>query len=240
MDFCPGGELFYNMTKRPKFSEKEAKFIFCEAFLGVEYLHEHNILYRDLKVNLISQPQPENVLLDIDGHIKLTDFGLSKELTSRDQISYSFCGSPEYMSPEMLKGDGHGPLLDYYTLGVLLFEMLHGLPPHYSKNTDLMYQRIKFEAVEIPRNMTGAVRSFLQHLLAKNPEDRLGAKGGLAEIKQHPWLADVKWNDKKALKEKPLWAPSLRSGNIDTEYVNTPIDKGIRDIKIVNGEIANN
>ena len=76
--------------------------------------------------------------------------------------------------------------------------------------------------------------------MAKNPQDRLGAKGGLLEIKSHPWLADVDWENKKKLNEKPLWAPSLRSGNSDTEYVNTPIDKGIRDIKIVNGEIANN
>lgn len=135
----------------------------------------------------------------------------------------------------MLKGDGHSLLLDYYTLGVLLYEMLNGLPPHYSKNTDLMYQRIKFEEVEIPRNLAGPVRSFLRDLLAKNPNERLGAKGGLAEIKGHPWLEDVNWERKKALKEKPLWAPSLRTGNIDTEYVNSPIDKAITDIKIVNG-----
>ncbi len=180
------------------------------------------------------------MLLDLDGHIKLTDFGLSKELTTRDQVSYSFCGSPEYMSPDMLKGDGHNLLLDYYTLGVLLYEMLNGLPPHYSKNTDLMYQRIKFEEVEIPRNLAGPVRSFLRDLLAKNPAERLGSKGGLAEIKAHPWLADVNWERKKGLLEKPVWVPSLRTGNIDTDYVNSPIDKAITDIKVVGGEIPNN
>jgi serine/threonine protein kinase len=92
--------------------------------LGLEYIHSKGIVYRDLK--------PENVLLDIDGHIKLADFGLSKHLSSLNDLTNSFCGSPEYMSPEMLIGQGHGFAVDYYSLGAILYEMLTGLPPFYS------------------------------------------------------------------------------------------------------------
>lgn len=95
--------------------------------LGLEYLHKRNIVFRDLK--------PENILLDIDGHVKIADFGLAKYIPDNFK-SYSFCGSPEYMSPEMLIGDGHDKQLDYYCLGAFLHEILCGLPPFYDKNTD--------------------------------------------------------------------------------------------------------
>jgi serine/threonine protein kinase len=112
-------------------SEYAAKFYFSEILLGLEYIHSKGIVYRDLK--------PENVLIDIDGHIKLADFGLSKFLTSSDSLTNSFCGSPEYMSPEMLMGTGHGSSVDYYSLGAILFEMLTGLPPFYSTDRNQMY-----------------------------------------------------------------------------------------------------
>jgi len=124
MDLCAGGELFYLLHKRGKLPEHVAKFYFSEILLGIEYLHSKGIVYRDLK--------PENVLIDIDGHIKLADFGLSKILETKSSLTNSFCGSPEYMSPEMLLGSGHSFGVDYYSLGAILFEMLTGLPPHYS------------------------------------------------------------------------------------------------------------
>lgn len=114
--------------------EAVAKFYFAEILLGLEYIHSKGIVYRDLK--------PENVLIDIDGHIKLADFGLSKVFPSQDYLTNSFCGSPEYMSPEMLMGTGHGFSVDYYSLGALLFEMLTGLPPFYSTDRDQMYLSI--------------------------------------------------------------------------------------------------
>ena len=124
MDLCAGGELFYLLHQKGRLPEQVAKFYFAEILLGLEYIHSKGIIYRDLK--------PENVLLDIDGHIKLADFGLSKVLSSYDALANSFCGSPEYMSPEMLMGTGHGFAVDYYSLGAILYEMLTGLPPFYS------------------------------------------------------------------------------------------------------------
>ena len=134
MDFCPGGELFFHLHNLGRLTEDQAKFYFCEILLAIEFLHSLNIVYRDLK--------PENVLLDIDGHVRITDFGLSKEGIDKNGRSYSFCGSPEYMSPEMLKALGHGREVDFYSIGALLFEMLTGLPPFYDSNRSKMYLKI--------------------------------------------------------------------------------------------------
>ena len=132
-----------------------AKFYFAEIVLGLEFLHSKNIVYRDLK--------PENVLIDIDGHLKLADFGLSK-IFKRDERSFSFCGSPEYMCPEILKREGHTHMVDIYTLGAILFEMLTGLPPFYTNNKSEMTKRIleseliypshlNFDAVELMKGL---------------------------------------------------------------------------------------
>ncbi len=136
LDFCPGGELFFHLSRFGKFPENVARFYFAEILLGLEYLHSRNIFYRDLK--------PENILIDLDGHIKITDFGLSKDNFSQRDRSSSFCGSPEYMSPEMLTNKKHDRNVDFYSLGALLYEMLTGLPPFYSSDRDLMYSHIVY------------------------------------------------------------------------------------------------
>lgn len=131
MDLCPGGELFYYINKFKRFGENQAKIYFAEILLTIEYLHSNNVLYRDLK--------PENILVDENGHIKITDFGLSRMDFTKQDLAETFCGSPEYMSPEMLNQTGHGFELDIYCLGVLLYELLTGLPPHYNENRLRMY-----------------------------------------------------------------------------------------------------
>ena len=112
-------------------SEEQACFYISEICLGLEELHRLEILYRDIK--------PENILMDIEGHVRIADFGLSKPLIGRDEKAYSFCGSPEYMAPEMLLKSGHNRLIDYYCLGALLYELLTGLPPYYSSETSKIY-----------------------------------------------------------------------------------------------------
>ena len=128
MYLCTGGELFYHLTRFKRLPEEQARFYIAEILLAMEYLHNKGIVYRDLK--------PENVLLDVDGHVRLADFGLSKQLEHPCASSFSFCGSPEYMSPEMLRREGHDYTLDFYSLGALLFELLSGLPPFYSENKE--------------------------------------------------------------------------------------------------------
>lgn len=123
VDFCSGGELFYLLQNKRLFTESEAKFYFSEILLGLEYIHNQNVLYRDLK--------PENIFIDIDGHIKLADFGLSK-VQKLGCLNETYCGSAEYMSPEMLNGDSYSYGIDYYSLGAVLYEMVTGLPPFYS------------------------------------------------------------------------------------------------------------
>jgi serum/glucocorticoid-regulated kinase 2 len=122
------------LSKYRRFPEPIAKFYFAEILLGIEYLHANNIMYRDLK--------PENILIDIDGHVRITDFGLSKDKFTKRTRTFSFCGSPEYMSPEMLSQEFHTRMVDFYSLGAILYEMLTGLPPHYSENRDEMYANI--------------------------------------------------------------------------------------------------
>lgn len=134
LEFCAGGELFFLITKHRKFTESIARFYFCEILLGIEQLHQSNIMYRDLK--------PENILIDLDGHVRITDFGLSKDNFKKRDRAQSFCGSPEYMSPDMLSKEYHTRMVDYYSLGALLFELLTGLPPFYSHNRDEMYHNI--------------------------------------------------------------------------------------------------
>jgi len=126
LDLCPGGELFYYLSKQRVFSEDQARLCFAQILLALEYLHKNRIIYRDLK--------PENILIDEEGNLRLTDFGLSKMNFEEDDLSYSFCGSPEYMSPEMLGSCGHNRMIDFYCLGALLYEMLTGLPPHYNED----------------------------------------------------------------------------------------------------------
>jgi serum/glucocorticoid-regulated kinase 2 len=151
------------MNKVLRFSEKVAKFYFAEIVIALEHLHNNNIFYRDLK--------PENILLDQDGHIKLADFGISRlNFTERDR-STTFCGSPEYMSPEMLKPSRiHGRQVDYYALGALLFEMLTGLPPHFSENREEMYRKILSANIEFPRFLSPMAKSLLKGLMMKNPD----------------------------------------------------------------------
>ena len=131
LDLCTGGELFHYIQKLGHLSINSAKVLFAEVILALEFLHERNILYRDLK--------PENILVDERGHLKLTDFGLCKLDFKKDDLTSSFVGSPEYMSPEILNGEMYNYSVDFYTLGVLFYELVVGLPPHYSENKIQMY-----------------------------------------------------------------------------------------------------
>ena len=131
MDYIGGGELFHHIQLKTRFKENEVKFLVIQIVLAIGYLHkEFNVIYRDLK--------PENIILDEHGYLKLTDFGLSKQA----EESNTFCGTPEYVSPEMLAGTGHDKTVDWWALGILIYELLSGIPPFYDKDHSVMFENI--------------------------------------------------------------------------------------------------
>ena len=153
----------------------------------------------------------------MEGHVRVADFGLSKEIELQTD---TFCGSPEYMSPEMLTHSGHSWMTDIYTLGAMVYELITGLPPHYSEDKDEMYTNIIYTQLSFPPGPSEDVKDFLLELLEKDPSKRLGAKLGLRELKEHKWCKDIDWNlvYKKGL--KPPYTPNLRTCNFDTEFLH--------------------
>jgi serum/glucocorticoid-regulated kinase 2 len=222
IDLCTGGELFYYLQKNQSFQLANAKLLFAEVVLSMEFLHHHDILYRDLK--------PENILVDERGHLRLTDFGLCRGSFKRGRDrAMSFVGSPEYMSPEILLGSGYDYSVDYYTLGVLLFEMLVGLPPHYNEDKMQMYKDITMKEPVVPSVLQGHARDILVRLLQIEPEKRLGmGAGGIQEIKSHPFFKEIDWAAVSAKvpqpgrKRLPLEVNILES-NFDRQYTRLPI-----------------
>lgn len=149
LDYCSGGELFFHLGKVGRFTEERAKFYAAQITLALEYVHSLGIIYRDLK--------PENVLLDRNGNVRLTDFGLSKEgVLDHSSGANSFCGTPEYIAPEVILRQGHGRAVDWWSLGALLYEMITGLPPFYSRNRETMFEKIMKADLTFP-NTVGEV-----------------------------------------------------------------------------------
>ena len=185
MDYCANGDLGTHLAREKKFSEEKAKFYIAEILLALGELHRNGILFRDLK--------PENVVIDQDGHAKLTDFGLSKEGVTDEQLNRSFCGSIAYLAPEMLKRSGHTRSVDWYLLGVLFYEMVCGSPPFYSTNRDQMFSNIQRAELKIPPFIANAeCRNLIKELMNRDPSKRIGAsKEDVEEIKAHPFFADI-------------------------------------------------
>ncbi|KAK9370730.1 kinase-like domain-containing protein [Lipomyces kononenkoae] len=217
-DYMSGGELFWHLQKEGRFREERAKFYIAELILALENLHNHDIVYRDLK--------PENILLDANGHIALCDFGLSKaNLTSNDTTN-TFCGTTEYLAPEVLLDDqGYTKMVDFWSLGVLIFEMCCGWSPFYAEDTQQMYKNIAFGKVRFPKDaLSPEGKNFVKGLLNRNPKHRLGAVDDARELKAHPFFADVDWDLLVQKKVPPPFKPHLSSAtdtsNFDPEFTN--------------------
>lgn len=207
--------MFYHLSNQGGFSEYIAKFYFAEIVVALEYLHNNNIVYRDLK--------PENILFDEEGHIRIADFGLSKKFM-RGERSYTYCGSPEYMCPEILKKEGHNHMVDYYTMGVLLYEMIAGVPPFYTNNKEEMKRRILEAELTFPARFGEVLKDLISKLLNRDPRQRIGSVKGMEEVKSHPWCEGIDWNvvEKKGI--TPPWKPKLDKSNFDPEYTQLPLD----------------
>ena len=170
LDYCPGGELFFHLSRFRRFPERVAKFYAAELLLALGHLHKRGIIYRDLK--------PENVLLDAEGHVKLGDFGLAKAgIRHPCEGATSMCGTPEYMAPEVLAQLGHGFSVDYWGLGMLTYEMMTGLPPWYTTDRAKLFRRLKSAPLEIPSFFSPAASQCVSQLLIRDPTRRLGVSG---------------------------------------------------------------
>lgn len=217
-DYMSGGELFWHLQKEGRFQEHRAKFYIAELILALQHLHEHDIVYRDLK--------PENILLDANGHIALCDFGLSKANLAENATTNTFCGTTEYLAPEVLLDEqGYTKMVDFWSLGVLVFEMCCGWSPFYAEDTQQMYKNIAFGKVRFPRDaLSTEGRNFVKGLLNRNPRHRLGANGDAQELKDHPFFADVDWDALAKKNVVPPFKPVLKSeldvSNFDPEFTN--------------------
>jgi len=203
LTYCPGGELFTYLEREGTLMENQACFYIAEISLAIGHLHSKGIIYRDLK--------PENVLLDSKGHVKLTDFGLSKESATSTN---TFCGTIEYMAPEILRREGHTFVVDWWSLGTLLFDMLSGGPPFSQEaSKQLTIEKILRAPIKFPMYFSSDVITLIKGLLKRNPKDRLGYKNDVEEIKNHSFFQknDINWDDILAKKVEPPFKPDLKS-----------------------------
>ncbi|TNV79189.1 hypothetical protein FGO68_gene10800 [Halteria grandinella] len=211
MEFVNGGELFYHLKREQRFSEDRVRFYAAECVLAIEHLHGLGIIYRDLK--------PENILLDSEGHIKITDFGLSKTGQIKEgSETYSFCGTPEYLAPEIIAGTGHTKSVDWWSLGLLIFEMVCGFHPFKIKNKS-HYEKFKIiqdtsQEVQIPHYVSPQMKSLLQGLLQKDSINRLTVD----KIKTHEFFSSI--TDWDVVQRRELTPPYIPTVSSDTDISN--------------------
>lgn len=189
LDYCPGGEVFSYLRKAKCFDENTSRFYAAEIVLILEFLHEkEGVAYRDLK--------PENLLLDADGHIKLVDFGFAKRLGNRE--TYTLCGTPEYLAPEVIQSKGHTTAVDWWALGILIYEFLTGYPPFWHSNPIEIYKQIVGKPVQFPTEpyTSPAAQDLIRQFCTVDRTFRLGNTAGrAARVKEHPFFRGVVWGD---------------------------------------------
>lgn len=198
-DYVCGGELFSYLRNAGRFTTSTGNFYTTEIVVALEYLHSQSVVYRDLK--------PENLLLDRDGHLKITDFGFAKILNDR---TWTLCGTPEYLAPEIIQSKGHNKAVDWWALGVLIYEMLAGYPPFFDDNPFGIYEKILAGKIEWPRHIDPVAKDLIKKLLVSDRTKRLGnMKNGSEDIKRHRWFKGIDWQDVYYRKLKPPIVPRI-------------------------------
>ena len=232
-DLMPGGDLRYWYIQKKNFSEKECKFIIACVILGLEYLHSNKIIHRDLK--------PENILFDKKGYVHLADFGIAKKLGDEpEERIEDVSGSPGYMSPETIFNQKHSYASDFFSLGVICYEMMMKKRPYNGKNRQEIKENmannfIQIKANEIPKGWSSEFVDFTNKLLEKNEENRLGYKG-INDLKCHPWLKLLNWKNIYLMKEKAPFIPPKKVVCSEEDNNNNNENKK-NDLKIQNSEL---
>lgn len=230
IEFVRGGDLMFHMQRQRRLPEEHARFYAAEISLALNFLHERGIIYRDLKL--------DNVLLDHEGHIKLTDYGMCKEGIRPGDTTSTFCGTPNYIAPEILRGEDYDFSVDWWALGVLLYEMLAGRSPfdivgaaeNPDQNTeDFLFQVILEKTIRIPRSISVKAQSVLKGFLNKNPAERLGChpQTGFADITGHPFFKSIEWEMLEGKQIAPPYKPKLETDrdleHFDPQFTSEPV-----------------
>ncbi|XP_034941412.1 protein kinase C isoform X2 [Chelonus insularis] len=231
MEYVNGGDLMFQIQKARKFDETRARFYAAEVTLALQFLHQHGVIYRDLKL--------DNILLDREGHCKLADFGMCKEGIVDGRTTTTFCGTPDYIAPEILQELEYGASVDWWALGVLMYEMMAGQPPFEADNEDDLFESILHDDVLYPVWLSKTAVSILKGFMTKNPAKRLGCvvdNGGELAIKAHPFFQCMDWRALEARKLKPPFTPKINNEkdamNFDAEFtkedpVLTPVHDSV-------------
>ncbi len=233
MKFKQGGELYHHLRKTTRFPESTAKFYACQILQGLIYLHSMNIMYRDMK--------PENILLDESGNVSLADFGISKVLDIKESAK-SFVGTPEYVAPEIILQKGHNKSVDIWCFGILLYEMVYGLPPFYNKNQNMMLNWVVKLDPTFPKmfKISEELEDLIKKCLQKDPKDRLGYEN-TEDVTKHEWFKDVDWDKVNSLELEPPIKPEIRD-KFDIDNFNKEVIKEnpvIDDLKEIDQNIVN-
>uniref|UniRef100_A0A6Q2XLV1 Protein kinase C n=1 Tax=Esox lucius TaxID=8010 RepID=A0A6Q2XLV1_ESOLU len=228
IEYVNGGDLMFHMQRQRKLPEEHARFYAAEICIALNFLHEKGIIYRDLKL--------DNVLLDHEGHIKLTDYGMCKEGIRPGDTTSTFCGTPNYIAPEILRGEDYGFSVDWWALGVLMFEMMAGRSPFdiITDNPDMnteeyLFQVILEKPIRIPRSLSVKAASVLKGFLNKDPKERLGcqAQAGFTDIKSHTFFRSIDWDQLEKKQTAPPFKPQITDDygleNFDTQFTNEPV-----------------
>jgi serine/threonine protein kinase len=274
-EYCSGGELFFHLKRLKRFKEKDARFYIAEVACALSHLHAYDVIYRDLK--------PENILLDGEGHVKLTDFGLSKDDVFGDNelgaasesypnsprmsdasggehrhstvlpTTRTFCGTPEYLAPEMIlnrkRHTGYSLAIDWWSLGIVAYEMLTGWPPFFDRNFNVMCEKILRKPVKLPSKykISENCADFVcKGLLQRDPLLRLGnTADGFSGIEKHPYFNDLNWNDLRSRQVTPPFVPPRGHGrpeedvrNVDKEFLKmAALDTPTNPSSLINGAL---
>ncbi|KAK0312562.1 cytochrome c oxidase subunit 1 [Friedmanniomyces endolithicus] len=205
LEYCPGGEVFSYLRRARRFNEPTSQFYAAEIVLILEFLHEREgVAYRDLK--------PENILIDAEGHLKLVDFGFAKKIESRE--TYTLCGTPEYLAPEVIRNTGHGTAVDWWAFGILIYEFLVGQPPFWDQNPMKIYEQIVEGKVRYPSAMSQDARNIIAGLCEVDVAKRLGnVQGGASTVKSQPWFKSIDWDALYHRKMQGPIVPHLKSAD---------------------------
>ena len=217
LEYIQGGELFTLLRTKRTFPIPQARFYIAHIITIFEYLHSKNIVYRDLK--------PENILINKNGYLKLTDFGFAKQL--ENEKTYTLCGTPEYLAPEIILNKGHGKAVDWWTLGILLYEMLVGIDPFSDDDPMKTYQKILKGKINFPKTINKDAKSLIKHLLTQDTSKRFGClKSGVKDILNHRFFEGFDWKNFVYLSMPAPYLPNVKSDDDTSNFEKYPESDG--------------